>query len=74
MSTDEPDHGGVITFHSIADGKPRVSPGSRTDGDRPRRFRRNVADKADMRRFEEFIEKRGRETDSWRGDVDHSGN
>ena len=25
MSTDGPDHGGVITFHRIADGKPRVT-------------------------------------------------
>jgi hypothetical protein len=68
MFTDGPDQGGVITFHRIADGSHRA------DGDRPRRFRRNVADKAYMRRFEEFIEKRGRETDSWRGDVDRSGN
>jgi hypothetical protein len=80
MSTDGPDHGGS---DHLPPHRGRQAQGHRADGDRPRRFRRNVADKlgalnrrikADMRRFEEFIEKRGREAGSWRGDVDRSGN
>ena len=48
----------------------------------PEGFAENVADKlgvldrrvkADLKRFKEFIEQRGRETGAWRGDVDRPG-
>ncbi|MFD8494533.1 SRPBCC family protein [Amycolatopsis sp. NPDC059657] len=74
-----PDHAGVITFHRLADQKTRVTAQLTID---PEGFVENVGDKlgildrrikSDMERFKEFIEKRGRETGAWRGDVDHPG-
>jgi uncharacterized membrane protein len=74
-----PDHAGVITFHRLADTKTRVT--AQMDID-PEGFVENVADrlgvldrriKSDMRRFKDFIEKRGSETGAWRGDVDRPG-
>ena len=70
-----PNHGGVITFHRIDEGRTRVT--AQMDID-PEGFVENVADKlgvldrrvnADMKRFKRFIEQRGRETGGWRGDV-----
>ncbi|WAL67488.1 SRPBCC family protein [Amycolatopsis cynarae] len=74
-----PDHGGVITFHRLADDKTRVT--AQMDID-PEGFAENAADKlgvldrrvhGDLHRFKEFIEGRGRETGAWRGDVGRPG-
>ncbi|GAB3006585.1 SRPBCC family protein [Amycolatopsis acidiphila] len=70
-----PNHAGVITFHRLNDSTTRVT--AQMDID-PEGFAENVGDKLgvldrrvknDMRRFKEFIEHRGGETGSWRGDV-----
>ncbi|WP_158887222.1 SRPBCC family protein [Amycolatopsis anabasis] len=70
-----PEHGGVITFHRLAEGKTRVTAQMEID---PEGFVENVADKlgildrrvrGDMQRFKNFIENRGRETGAWRGEV-----
>ncbi|SFA73873.1 Polyketide cyclase / dehydrase and lipid transport [Amycolatopsis marina] len=74
-----PKHAGVITFHRLDEGKTRVT--AQMDID-PEGFTENVADKlgvvdarvsGDLKRFKSFIEERGRETGSWRGDVDRPG-
>lgn len=74
-----PDHAGVITFHRLEDNKTRVTAQMEID---PEGFVENAADKlgildrrikGDLRRFKEFIESRGHETGSWRGDVDRPG-
>jgi len=75
-----PSHAGVITFHRLDFNKTRVTAQMEID---PEGFVENVADKlgildrrvhGDMERFKAFIEKRGgRETGSWRGDVDRPG-
>jgi uncharacterized membrane protein len=70
-----PNHAGVITFHRLNGSTTRVT--AQMDLD-PEGFAENVGDKLgvldrrvknDMRRFKEFIEHRGGETGSWRGDV-----
>jgi uncharacterized membrane protein len=75
-SIEGPDHAGVVTFHRIGDDTTRVT--TQMDVD-PEGFLENVADKtgmlklrakADLKRFKEFIERRGRETGAWRGNVD----
>lgn len=74
-----PDHAGVITFHRIGDTRTRVT--AQMDID-PTGFVEKAADKMgvldhrvknDMLRFKKFIERRGRETGAWRGDVDRPG-
>jgi uncharacterized membrane protein len=71
-----PNHAGVITFHRLNDTTTRVT--AQMDID-PEGFAENAADKlgvldrrvnGDLRRFKEFIERRGRETGAWRGDVE----
>jgi uncharacterized membrane protein len=72
-----PTHAGVITFHRIDDDTTRVT--AQMDID-PDGFAESVADKlgildrkvkGDMKRFKTFIENReGRETGTWRGDVE----
>jgi uncharacterized membrane protein len=71
-----PDHAGVVTFHRLGEGTTRVT--TQMDID-PEGFAEKVVDKsgllkrrakADLKRFKEFIEGRGRETGSWRGKVD----
>jgi uncharacterized membrane protein len=75
-SIEGPDHAGVVTFHRTSPETTRVT--TQMDID-PEGFVENVADKlgmlkmrtkADLRRFKEFIEKRGQETGGWRGNVD----
>jgi uncharacterized membrane protein len=75
-STDGPEHAGVVTFHRTGPDTTRVT--TQMDVD-PEGFLENVADKvgllkmrakSDLKRFKEFIEKRGGETGAWRGDVD----
>ncbi|MBC7303461.1 MAG: SRPBCC family protein [Nocardia sp.] len=75
-SDEGPLHAGVVTFHRLDDTVTRVTVQMDID---PEGFVENVADKAgvldrrikaDMRRFKEFIERRGSETGAWRGDID----
>ncbi|HEY0542475.1 MAG TPA: SRPBCC family protein [Actinoallomurus sp.] len=75
-SVDGPDHAGVVTFHRTGEDTTRVT--TQMDVD-PEGFVENVADKSgllkrraksDLKRFKDFIEHRGRETGSWRGNVD----
>jgi uncharacterized membrane protein len=77
-SIDGPEHAGVVTFHRTSEDTTRVT--TQMDVD-PEGFVENVADKvgllklrakADLKRFKEFIESRGRETGAWRGNVDRS--
>ncbi|MBB5085129.1 SRPBCC family protein [Nonomuraea endophytica] len=74
-SIDGPRHAGVVTFHRLNDDHTRVTLQMDTD---PEGVAENVADavgllthrvKGDLRRFGEFIEKRGGETGAWRGEV-----
>ena len=66
-----------MTFHRIADNRTRVM--LQVDYD-PQGAVENVADalgivkvrvKGDLERFQEFIERRGRETGAWRGEIQH---
>ncbi|HLL68523.1 MAG TPA: SRPBCC family protein [Micromonosporaceae bacterium] len=75
-SVDGPTHAGVVTFHRLDADHTRVT--AQMDID-PDTFVEKVADKTglidrkvkgDMKRFQEFIESRGRETGAWRGEVD----
>jgi uncharacterized membrane protein len=75
-SLDVPKHAGVVTFHRLDETHTRVTVQLDVD---PEGFVENVADKAgvldrrvkgDVKRFKEFIEARGSETGSWRGDID----
>ncbi|WP_104479438.1 SRPBCC family protein [Actinokineospora auranticolor] len=75
-----PDHAGVITFHRLNERETRVTAQMEID---PEGFAENVADKlgiidrrvkGDMKRFKEFIERRGgQETGAWRGEVSAPG-
>ena len=75
QSLDGPRHAGVVTFHRLDDGLTRImlqlewEPGDAAE---------KIADwtgfvtqriKDDLRRFKEFIERRGTETGAWRGEV-----
>jgi len=75
-SVDGPRHAGVVTFHRLDENHSRVT--AQMDID-PEGFVETVGDKVglvdhrakgDMKRFQEYIEARGRETGAWRGDVD----
>jgi uncharacterized membrane protein len=76
QSLDGPRHAGVVTFHRLDDGVTRImlqlewEPGDAVE---------KIADwsgfvtqriKDDLRRYKEFIERRGTETGAWRGEVD----
>lgn len=69
-------HAGVVTFHYLDDNKSRVHLEMDVE---PEGFIEQVGDKlgfisrrakADMKRFKDFIEGKGRETGSWRGTVE----
>ena len=69
---------GVVTFHRLAEGKCRVTLQLDVDPEGPVE---NLGDalglverrvKGDMKRFKEFIERRGAETGAWRGEVEQS--
>ena len=69
------ENAGVVTFHRLDDNKTRVTVQMDVD---PEGVVENVGDavgvpdrqvKGDLERFKEFIESRGRETGSWRGEV-----
>lgn len=75
-SIEGPEHAGVVTFHRMSPETTKVTTQMEID---PDGFVENVADrfgmlrtrtKADLRRFKEFIERRGEETGAWRGNVD----
>lgn len=68
-------HAGVLTFHKLDDTTTRVKLDMEVE---PEGFIEQVGDKlgfisrrakGDMKRFKEFIERRGTETGAWRGDV-----
>jgi uncharacterized membrane protein len=72
----EVDHAGVVTFHRLSDTTTRVT--VQLDWE-PEGLREKLgaaigvddhAVRKDLRNFKEFIEARGGETGSWRGDVD----
>ncbi len=72
----EVDHAGVVTFHRLSDTETRVT--VQLDWE-PEGLREKLgaafgiddhAVRKDLRNFKEFIEARGGETGSWRGDVD----
>lgn len=74
-SVDGPRHAGVVTFHRLDDNHTRVT--TQMDVD-PEGFMEKVADKVglldhrvknDLSRFREYIESRGTQTGSWRGEV-----
>jgi uncharacterized membrane protein len=78
-SLDGPRHAGVVTFHRLDAARTRVTLQMETD---PEGVVENAADamgflsrraKGDMKRFADFIEKRGGETGAWRGDVPSPG-
>jgi uncharacterized membrane protein len=67
---------GAVTFHKVGDNKTRImlqldvepeGPAEKV-GDALGAVKRRV--KADLERFKEFIESRGRETGAWRGEVE----
>jgi len=75
-STDGKTHAGVITFHRLDENKTRVT--AQIDWQPEGLVEKagaavGVDDRqvqADLARFKEFIERRGTETGSWRGDVE----
>jgi uncharacterized membrane protein len=78
-TTGDTSHAGVVTFHKISDNTTRVM--VQLDWE-PQGIVEKVgavvgADdrqiSADVKRFKEFIESRGRETGAWRGDVPREG-
>ncbi len=72
---DGPTHAGVVTFHRLADAKTRVT--VQMDWEPQGLVEKagaalGVDDhqvKADLKKFKAFIEERGGQTGSWRGDV-----
>ena len=70
------DNAGVVTFHKLDEGRSRVTVQIEAEPDGPVEaagdalglLERRV--KADLQRFKEFIERRGAETGSWRGEVE----
>jgi uncharacterized membrane protein len=74
-----PDQAGVVTFHKLADDSTRVT--LQLDME-PEGMVETIGEKAgmvsraaerDMENFKEFIESRGLESGSWRGDVPREG-
>src|SRR4051812_6630349 len=74
-SVDGPEHAGVVTFHKLEDAKTRITLQLET---KPESLVEKVGDavgltnanaKGDLKRFKQFIENRGNETGSWRGEV-----
>jgi uncharacterized membrane protein len=76
-SRNGPWNAGVVTFHRLDDSRTKVM--LQIDYE-PQGVVENVADalgvvrarvKGDLERFKEFIERRGRETGAWRGQIEH---
>jgi uncharacterized membrane protein len=68
-------NGGVVTFHRLSDSRSKVMLQMEYD---PKGFVENVGDavgvvsarvQGDLKRFKEFIERRGQETGAWRGEI-----
>ncbi|NKY89662.1 SRPBCC family protein [Nocardia veterana] len=76
-SDEGPEHGGVITFHRLADTTIRITAQMEiepegvveTVGGKLGAVDRRV--KGDLQRFKKFIEERHSETGAWRGNIDH---
>ncbi len=75
-ATGEITHAGTVTFDRLDDDRTRVNLEFEFE---PEDWREKAADalnvtdrrvEADLERFKEFIEERGRETGAWRGEVD----
>lgn len=75
---DGPTHAGVVTFHSLADDKTRVT--LQMDFE-PEGFLETVGDKlgfvsgrlaGDMKNFKSFIEDRGQSSGAWRGTIENN--
>jgi uncharacterized membrane protein len=75
-ATEGAENAGVVTFHRLADDRTKVMLQLEFE---PEGFVENVGDKlgfvkrratGDLERFKDFIETRGVETGSWRGEVD----
>lgn len=75
-STEGPDHSGAVTFHRVSDDETRIDLQLEWD---PEGFVENAGallqfdDRqvaGDLHRFKEFIELRGTESGSWRGEID----
>jgi ribosome-associated toxin RatA of RatAB toxin-antitoxin module len=77
-SVDGPQHAGVVTFHRLDDKTTRIhlqmeyEPGTLTEKAGAALGVVGHRVQGDLERFKEFIEHRGGETGSWRGDVDRS--
>ena len=74
-STTGPENGGTVTFQQVDPQRTRITLRMEYD---PKGIVENAADmlgvierrlEGDMKRFRDFIEKRGQETGAWRGDV-----
>ena len=77
-TTDGPTHAGVVTFHSLADDKTRVT--LQMDFE-PEGFLETAGDKlgfvsgrlaGDMKNFKSFIEDRGQSSGAWRGTIENN--
>ena len=70
------DNAGVVTFHKIDDGRSRVTVQIDAEPDGPIEAAGDALGllekrvKGDLQRFKGFIESRGAETGSWRGEVE----
>jgi uncharacterized membrane protein len=79
-SVDGATNAGVVTFHRLDEGKSKVmlqlefepEGALETVGDKLGVVKTKA--KGDLKRFKSFIESRGRESGSWRGEVDQSKN
>jgi uncharacterized membrane protein len=69
-------HSGVVTFHRVDDNKTKIMLQMKFD---PQTFGEKVGDalgivegrvKGDLKRFKQFIERRGSETGAWRGEIE----
>lgn len=78
-STDSVDHAGVVTFERLDDNATKVNVQLEWGPDTAMEKMGSAvgADskevKSDLKRFKEFIEKRGAETGGWRGDIEDRG-
>ena len=78
-STDGTTHAGVVTFHRLADARCRVTvqidwqPQGMVEKAGSMLGVENRQVTADLNRFKQFIESRGRESGQWRGDIGAGG-
>ncbi|MBA2273601.1 MAG: SRPBCC family protein [Actinobacteria bacterium] len=75
-SVEGPSNAGVVTFHRLGEGRTRVMLQMEVEPEGPVEKAGDLLGvvkrraKGDLRRFKEFIESRGEETGSWRGEVE----